>query len=128
MNGYIRKREKVLRKRAKRKQKKRPLPSRKCPSFAGACGQPDHCDCDKDWFGVQCDKKCDRGSFLFTEQRCDCDEGWSGNECSSALCERDGCVNGECVEPDVCKCFSGYAAGPVSNGLKPNGLNPRDWF
>jgi hypothetical protein len=80
----------------------------------GACSQPDHCECEEGWFGVQCDRKCDKGTFLFTEQRCDCHEGWSGDACTSALCERDGCHNGDCVAPDECKCFSGYAGNACS--------------
>jgi hypothetical protein len=48
----------------------------------GRCAQVDHCECEQGWFGVQCDRKCDKGTFLFTEQRCDCAQGWSGSDLS----------------------------------------------
>ena len=39
-----------------------------------------------------------------------CDEGWVGKECGVAVCDTEGCLNGECVAPDECVCFSGWGA------------------
>ena len=35
----------------------------------GSCGQPDHCECEKDWFGVQCDKKCDKARIANEKEK-----------------------------------------------------------
>lgn len=42
--------------------------------------------------------------------RCRCDEGWVGKECGVAVCDTEGCLNGECVAPDECVCYSGWGS------------------
>mmetsp|Transcript_32770 Transcript_32770/g.45495 ORF Transcript_32770/g.45495 Transcript_32770/m.45495 type:complete len:528 (+) Transcript_32770:486-2069(+) len=80
------------------------------PCNHGKCTQPDFCKCFDTWYGVYCDQQCEHGSFMFAEQKCACEEGWFGKDCNRALCTTHGCLNGDCVRPDECMCYSGWGA------------------
>ena len=42
---------------------------------------------------------------------CKCESGYSGFECGLFSCPNDCHYNGECVGPNQCKCFPGFAGG-----------------
>ena len=82
----------------------------------GTCTGPNECTCDTGWAGLLCGVPCLHGKFqkeaVGADGRpltsCRCDPGWHGKDCSTALCEKFGCVNGDCTSPDVCSCDGGW--------------------
>jgi len=93
----------------------------------GSCTAPDTCACAPQWSGTMCDE-CDpsvspcsanstcawsvpRSSFV-----CQCDTGFLAD--STGLCSpvcSSGCVNGECVAPEVCDCNPGFSNRALNN-------------
>ena len=64
-----------------------------------------------------CQQKCKNtvGSF-----QCFCNVGYiinpeNPNKCI-ATCRTFGCVNGQCTEPDICQCHSGYQGNNCNAG------------
>lgn len=59
---------------------------------------------------AHCDLDCGPKGFCAAPQTCSCiqDYEWDadGRKCNPAC--REGCSNGNCVEPDVCECLAGY--------------------
>jgi len=83
----------------------------------GKCDQPNHCKCEMGWFGIDCSQRCLYGAFSYRSQGCICQEGWMGRDCSKALCEADGCLNGNCIRPDVCSCHTGWTGKNCSTDI-----------
>ena len=48
---------------------------------------------------------------------CFCYRGWTGEDCSKFHCEDlHGCSgSGECVGPNVCKCYAGFKVGLLTD-------------
>ena len=90
-----------------------PICKRACAH--GKCTNPNFCQCKDGWFGRHCEKQCFHGHFSVAEQKCHCEAGWVGRERNAALCERVGCENGLCVQPDVCECHAGWTGESCTN-------------
>eukprot|EP00095_Tigriopus_kingsejongensis_P012605 maker-scaffold531_size145796-snap-gene-0.27 protein:Tk12605 transcript:maker-scaffold531_size145796-snap-gene-0.27-mRNA-1 annotation:"unknown" len=85
----------------------------------GHCAKPGVCVCDIGWEGYFCDQciplpGCRYGTCQkHFECRCQKDEAgnalFSGRNCDEPVCSS--CSNGKCVEPGLCRCYSGWT-GP----------------
>uniref|UniRef100_A0A915PMK5 Delta-like protein n=1 Tax=Setaria digitata TaxID=48799 RepID=A0A915PMK5_9BILA len=69
-------------------------------------------ECGQNYYGQECAIFCNPsiGSFHFKcspdGQRL-CEDGWSGQNCDDPICA-NGCINGYCVSPEICKCRNGW--------------------
>ncbi|CAG9539013.1 unnamed protein product [Cercopithifilaria johnstoni] len=69
-------------------------------------------ECGKNYYGQECAIFCNPsiGSFHFKcspDGRRLCEDGWSGQNCDDPICA-NGCINGYCVSPGICKCRNGW--------------------
>ncbi|VDK75360.1 unnamed protein product [Litomosoides sigmodontis] len=69
-------------------------------------------ECGKNYYGQECAIFCSPniGSFHFKcspDGRRLCEDGWSGQNCDDPICA-NGCVNGYCISPGICKCRNGW--------------------
>ncbi|XP_072035556.1 uncharacterized protein [Amphiura filiformis] len=87
----------------------------------GTCVSPDQCECSPGYEGSICDIDIDEcttsthtchasatctntvGSFT-----CSCNDGYGGNGFTCSPICNPTCVQGTCILPDQCECFSGY--------------------
>uniref|UniRef100_A0A0R3RHZ7 Delta-like protein n=1 Tax=Elaeophora elaphi TaxID=1147741 RepID=A0A0R3RHZ7_9BILA len=69
-------------------------------------------ECGKNYYGQECAIFCNPsiGNFHFKcspDGRRLCEDGWSGQNCDDTICA-NGCINGYCVSPGICKCRNGW--------------------
>lgn len=81
------------------------------PCLHGHCSAPNECTCDDGYArptaanSTQCFKRCPAETGYEMSETGEC----------TPIC-RNGCVNGQCVRPDVCECAVGYAASSPGAG------------
>ncbi|VDK71171.1 unnamed protein product [Anisakis simplex] len=69
-------------------------------------------ECDKFYYGPGCAKFCQANDANFhfycsSEGERLCENGWSGPNCDDPVCP-NGCGNGTCIAPGVCRCRRGW--------------------
>lgn len=82
--------------------------------FGGQCTGPNICSCERGWRAEEgvcmpvCTYQCQENAYCFSPEVCVCKLGYDevNGECRP-ICP-DGCRNGECVAPRVCRCWPGF--------------------
>ncbi|XP_014475334.1 PREDICTED: fibrillin-1-like [Dinoponera quadriceps] len=82
--------------------------------FGGHCTGPNICSCEQGWRAEEgvcmpvCTYRCQENAYCFSPEVCVCQLGYDeiNGECKP-ICP-DGCRNGECVAPRVCRCRPGF--------------------
>lgn len=69
--------------------------------------------CDEHYYNSTCTVLCKPRDDYFGHYTCGsrgekvCRHGWNGTNCDKPIC-KDGCINGVCEPPGVCRCRNGY--------------------
>ncbi|XP_032665934.1 uncharacterized protein LOC116841735 [Odontomachus brunneus] len=82
--------------------------------FGGHCTGPNICSCQEGWRAEEgvcmpvCTYQCQENAYCFSPEVCVCKLGYDeiNGECKP-ICP-NGCRNGECVAPRVCRCRPGF--------------------